>query len=292
MKRKTVDELTAMLKARELVNKVAPADIRVSVEAYAKEVCATIRVEYDLKPDESGYCVPGKGKYRIVTNGNEDETRQRFTVCHEIAHIVLGLPSEHTSMPSWSYAKRSPNEILCDVFASELLLPYKLFKPLVDKADISLAAIDDLAERACASSMATGSRFAALVRAPCAFVLSEQGKVRYASRSTMLRQANAWIPPRTILPQDSLSHRLRGDGTANGPEEIEADVWFENWARGGTLLEDARHLSQWDQTIALLWFEDEEVPAPVQDRHKREEEEFGLAELDGVLPWPGKKRRK
>jgi hypothetical protein len=73
---------------------------------------------------------------------------------------------------------------------------------------------------------------------------------------------------------------------------VDADVWFSNWERGGSLLEDARHFAQWDQTVALLWFEDEEVPAPSRDRREREEEEFGLAELDGVLPWPGKKRRK
>jgi hypothetical protein len=58
------------------------------------------------------------------------------------------------------------------------------------------------------------------------------------------------------------------------------------------MIEDARHLAQWDQTVALLWFEDEEVPAPNRDRREREAEEFGLAELDGVLPWPGKRRRK
>src|SRR5262249_7299949 len=99
------------------------------------------------------------------------------------------------------------NEIFCDVFAAELLLPYKLFKPLVDKADISLTTVDHLACRFVASNVATGSRFATLASAPCAFVLSERGKVRYASRSTLLRQANAWIPPRTILPQGSLSER-------------------------------------------------------------------------------------
>ena len=87
-------------------------------------------------------------------------------MCHEIAHRALGLPSEHSGVSSWSYAKRSPNEILCDVFAAELLLPYKLFKPLVEKSDISLAVIDDLAKRCGASNMATGSRFATLASAP------------------------------------------------------------------------------------------------------------------------------
>jgi hypothetical protein len=157
--------------------------------------------------------------------------------------------------------------------------------------DISLAAVDDLAERFVASNMATGSRFATLVSAPCAFVLSEQGKVRYASRSAALRDANAWISPRMALPRGSVSERVRVGGICDGPEETEADVWFDDCDHGGVLLEDARHLKQWDQTVTLLWFEDGEIRPPKRERHE-EQEDLGLSELDGILPWPGKKRRK
>ncbi len=287
-----MDELTVVLKARELINKVGATAIPAPIKAYVEHIGAVLRVERDLKPEEPGWCFEADGKHYICINGKDSDERQNFTACHEIAHIVLGLPSDHEAMPWWSYAKRSPNEIACDVFAAELLLPYKLFKPRVYKSDISLATVDGLAKDFVASTMATGSRLATMTRAPCAFVLSEQGKVRYASRSTALRDARAWIPSRMELPQGSVSERLRAGGTCNGPEEIGADVWFTDWERGGALLEDARHLKQWDQTIALLWFEDEEVPSPEQDRHRREEEELGLAELDGVLPWPGRKRRK
>jgi hypothetical protein len=242
-----VDELSVVLKARELINKVSPTIFPVPIEAYIEHIGAVLRLEHDLEPSELGWSFEKSGKYYICVNAKDREERQRFTACHELAHIVLGLPSEHTALPWWSYAKRSPNEIFCDVFAAELLLPYKLFRPLVEKADISLAAVDDLAERFVASNMATGSRFATLVSAPCAFVLSEQGKVRYASRSTTLRQANAWISPRMDLPQGSVSERVRTGGTSDGPEETEADIWFNDWDRGGVLLEDARHLKQWDQ---------------------------------------------
>jgi hypothetical protein len=98
-----------------------------------------------------------------------------------------------------------------------------------------------------------------------------------------LRDARAWIPSRLPLPKGSVSERVRSGATCDGPEEVEADVWFDNWDRGGVLLEDARYLKQWDQTIALLWFEDEEVSEPKRERHKRGEEEYGLAELDGNL---------
>jgi hypothetical protein len=50
---------------------------------------------------------------------------------------------------------------------------------------------------------------------------------------------------------------------------VVANVWFDNWQRRSTLLEQARHLATWDQTMALLWFEDEEMPAPRGDRKER-----------------------
>ena len=287
-----MDELIVVLKARELISKVGPTTIPVSIKAYVEHVGAVLRVEHDLAADEPGYSFESNGKHYICVNGKDSDERRNFTACHEIAHIALGLPSEHQAGPWWSYAKRSPNEIACDVFAAELLLPYKLFKPRVDKSDISLAAVDAFAGDFVASTMTTGSRFATFANAPCAFVLSEQGKVRYTSRSKTLREANAWVQPRLALPKGSVAERLRGGGTCDGPEEILADIWFSDWDRGGVLLEDARHLGHWDQTVALIWFEDEEVPAPEQDRRKRDEEETGLAELDGVLPWPGRKRRR
>jgi hypothetical protein len=158
-----------------------------------------------------------------------------------------------------------------------------LFKPEAEKSLISLAAVDDLASRFLASNTATGSRFAAVVSTPCAFVLSEQGKVRYASRSTALREANAWISPRVEIPNSSLSARVRGGVTCEEPEEVDADIWFSDWERGGVLLEEARHLARWDQTLTLLWFEDEEVPPP-KLREYEEPEEPLLEELDGYKP--------
>ena len=288
-----MDELSAVLKARGLVNKVGSTVVPVPVEAYVAEIGAVLRQDNSLGPEEAGYSFPKDGRYYICVNGSDRPERQRFTICHEIAHIVLGLASEHEQLPWWSYAKRPINEILCDVFAAELLLPYGPFKRLVDKADISLVAVQELAGRYDASISATGSRFAAVAGYPCAFVLAEKGAVRYASRSTMLRQGKAWIPPRMSLPVGSVCARLHAGGTCSGPEEIAADLWFNSWDRGGTLLEDARYFSQWDQTVALLWFEDEELPASEAKRPQdHQEEEQGLAELDGVLPWPGRSRRR
>jgi Zn-dependent peptidase ImmA (M78 family) len=286
-----VDEFTAVLRARELVRKVNLDTIPASIEAYVEHIGGVLRLETDLGADEPGYSFESNGKHYICVNGNDTAQRRRFTACHEIAHIVLGLPSDYGSTPWWSYAKRPLDEICCDVFAAELLLPHRLFEPLVERAEIGFTAIHELGRRFVASNIATGSRFAMVITVPCAFVLSEQGKVRYASRSKALREATAWISPQASLPSGSVSARVRAGGSCDEVEEVAADLWFSDWDRGGVLREEARHLRQWDQTLTLLWFEDEEVPPPKHEG-RAEEENLGLQELDGILPWPGKRRRR
>lgn len=288
-----MNEFQAVLKARELVAKVNPATAPAPVEAYADHVGAVIYLEPDMEPGESGCTISRNGKYYIHVNVNHNSERRRFTICHEIAHIALKLPSEHQA-PAWSYARRSPNEIICDVFAAEMLLPVRLFKPLADGAEIGFTAIDKLAARFETSILATGSRFATAISEPCAFVFSEKGKVRYTSRSATLREDRAWIAPRRNIPPNTLSARVRAGQTHDGPEEVEADVWFDDWQRGGTLIEEARHMAKWDQTSTLLWFEEGEIPPSRREGRRQYDDEGdqGLQELDGTLPWPTKRRRK
>lgn len=286
-----MDEFSVVLKAREFVAAVNPTTIPVDVTAYANKLKAVIRLENDLEKHESGWSFEHNGKYYICINSKDLKERQRFTICHEIAHKILGLPSDHKALPLWSYAKKTQAEIFCDVFAAELLLPVSLFKPIANKEKISFSTVTNLANRFESSITATGSRFATIVNVPCAFVLSEEGKIRYTSRSTALREVNAWVHPRLGLPPASVSERVRAGEVCDGPEEVDADLWFSDWERGGVLLEEAIHSEQWDQTLTLLWFEDEEVP-PLRHTRYLEEEESGLKELDGILPWPGKKRRR
>ena len=300
-----LDEFTAVLKARQFVAKVKPTTIPVPVKPYLDEVGAILRPESDLLPDEPGWSFESKGKRYICVNARDREERQRFTICHEIAHFTLNLPSDHETQPWWS-AKRPLAERLCDSFAAEVLLPDRLFRPLVEDTSLSLASIDELAARSLASTTATGFRFAAVVSTPCAFVLSEDGKVRYASRSRALVDAGAWIAPRVDLPQGTISERARAN-SAEGRGEIDAEVWFGDWERGGMLLEEARQLPKWDQTLTLLWFENGEVPFRDQRRGRRRWEVEGwegderrldddepalLEELDGNLRWPSRRRRR
>jgi Zn-dependent peptidase ImmA (M78 family) len=154
-----LDELAIAMKAREFVTRCEPSALPVSVDASAVQI-GDVVAEDTLEENEDAWSFrDSHGKYRICVNCTHNARRQRFSVCHEVAHMVLEIASDHAN-PSWSYARRPPGEVARDVFAAELLLPYRLFKPRVDAADMGLASISSLADEVEPSLISTGARFA------------------------------------------------------------------------------------------------------------------------------------
>lgn len=283
-----MDDFTAEQRARKFVQSVTPVSVPVPLEPYLAHIGAKVTVDDDLAEGEAGYTMTVKGRHSIVVNGKDSERRQRFTICHEIGHVVLELESEHND-PSWSYERRPPNEVRCDIFAAELLLPVLLFKPALLKMEIDAQSMTALAEQFNSSLFATGSRMVAFSPEPCAFVVSQGGRVKYAFRSPALRDAKLWVPSGIVVPDRSLSAALRKDATGTGPIEQDADVWFDD-VDGGIVFEDAIYDSSRDQTLTLLRLDVEDMPErPESAFHSRQEDDEGLKELDGHLPWPSKR---
>lgn len=63
-------------------------------------------------------------------NGGENIERRRFTIAHELGHLLLNIPSQHIEK----------EEKLCDAFASELILPGVKLKQMLgeNRHNISL----------------------------------------------------------------------------------------------------------------------------------------------------------
>jgi Zn-dependent peptidase ImmA (M78 family) len=289
-----MEEAEVQMLGRAFVAGVDITNIQSDLTPYVVAANAKVRVE-ELGEGESGttFTTP-KGTHVITVNSLESEERQRFTICHEVAHIVLGLESSHTEVPPWSFAKRDPNEMACDTFAAELLMPLGQWGERVPRAEPSLEVIGFMADEFKTSFVAAASRYASLSAIPCAYVTSERGRIRYAARSTSLRRAGAWIAPRSPVPVGSVAHRLREAGLSDiATGEVAQDVWFENWKTGLDLWELARHYKSSDTTVALLWFSEEELAEVERTRFGvKFEDEGGLSELTGELSWPsGKKRR-
>lgn len=287
-------EFEAEQKARRFIQDAGISAVPVDLGLYVAKVGGKVSLDV-LDPGEAGYTmVTGAGPL-ITVNEMDRDTRRRFTVCHEIGHLVLGLPSEHGHGPDWSYTKRSPNEVCCDVFAAELLLPIAFFTPLARALAPDFEAVDDLRVKFLASREATASRLAATSRLACGYVLSEGGKVRHMVRSPALRDARAWVSNGTPLPAGSAAAALRSDSGRSGSAAYSGDVWFEGW-QDVELSESSIFIPEYDQTLTLLHCTDQDeldaLPrAGIPEREGDDESDALLKPLDGYPGWAGRGRR-
>lgn len=288
-------EFEAELRARQFVQDIGIDALPVDLARYLAKVRGKVLLE-ELDADEAGYTMTTPKGPVITLNAHDRAARRRFTQCHEIAHVVLQLPSQHGHGPEWSYARRPPEEICCDVFAAEILLPYKLFLAKAAGLPLNFATVHHLAGECFASREAVASRLVATNRAACAYVLSEGGVVRHAIRSPSLRSVHGWIARGTALPAGSAAHALRSNRQGDGAHTCAGDLWFEGW-RDVELEESSIFLPDYDQTLTLLQCSDpDELDAlprhtdtPVEPSDPDDEL---LAPLDGHLSFGPESRRR
>lgn len=290
-----IDELDIRQKARQFMAGLDLSSIDRDLSVYVKKVNARLSAE-EMGDGESGYTLTRRdGQSSIVVNELERRERQRFTICHEVAHLVLGLHSNHREAPAWAYAKRDDNEISCDIFASELLMPSESFKHDVDQEEPSFDLVERLRAKYVVSFSACASRLAAVTEYPCAFVLMDSSVVRYASRSKALRILNAWIDLKAPIPSGSVAKRLIDEGLWSGEAEVSQDIWFRDWPQGYDLVELTKHYPSYDETFSILWFDQESGPdEPVKNWGgvPQQEDDGGLKELDGALNFSKRVRRR
>ena len=291
-----IDELAIRLRARQFMVGLDLSNIDNDLSVYTGKVNAKLAKE-EMGDGESGYTLTRRnGSSSIVVNELERRERQRFSACHEVGHLVLGLASNHQETPAWSYAKRDDNEIACDIFASELLMPFEAFKRDVDQEEPSFELVERLRAKYVVSFAACASRLAAVTDYPCAFVFMNSTVVRYASRSKALRDLNAWVEMRAPIPSGSVACRLvQHHEWSSEDSRISQDVWFRDWPKGYDLTELSKHYPTFEETFSLLWFEQDSGPdEPVKNWSgtPMQEDDDGLKELDGVLGFHKKSKRK
>jgi Zn-dependent peptidase ImmA (M78 family) len=280
-----MNEIDVRLRARKFVAEANAGEIP-TMPAYAKQVGARIRSE-SLGRGESGNTMRHpNGTYIITVNQDESEERKRFTICHEIGHIVLGLPTHHENS-MWAGVKRHPNEMACDWFASELLMPQGAFEKRVPAGEPTVGVIEELGEVFGASFPATASRYASLVSFPCGYAFMSGETVIYATVNAAFRSKGIRIEFKCPIPHGSVARRLRGaKERGTDTDQIPQEIWLSNCGSGYDLSELARHNSEFDETVSLIWCTEDDLPRGEVDRFNRHvEEDGGLEELDGNISW-------
>jgi IrrE N-terminal-like domain len=273
--------------------------VPVDLNKYLRGTNAEIRVSTRASPGEAGNTMFVGGRHLISVNGNDTPTRQRFTVLHEVAHIVLELPSKHTDKVTtdalYSYARRPPEEVLCDMFSAECLLPHEFLRADLKGATASFSFVEEIATKYDASLACTASRVAVNAPFACAYVLSQDGYVRFATYSSSMRESRFWVSAGIAVPSASITAQCLNAGSASATGIVPAHLWTssDNFA-DVDVNEERRVVRTWNQALTLISLDaGDALDERRTDRGiERDQEEPLLRELDGTLPWPGRRKRK
>jgi hypothetical protein len=273
--------------------------VPVDLTKYLARANAEMRVGMRLAPGEAGNTMLVAGRHLITVNGNDSPERQRFTAIHEVAHIVLELPSRHAdAIPSqvlYSYVRRPPEEVICDTFAAECLLPHEFIRKDLINATADFGFVEQMAAKYQASLTCTASRVAMNAPFACAYVLSEDGHVRFAAYSTSMRESRFWISLGIAVPIASVTGQCLRANSSNAVGVVPAHLWTSADPFADVdVNEDVRIVRTWNQALTLISLDSGTI---VDDRRAKsafepDDDEPLLRELDGNLPWPGGKKRK
>ena len=134
----------------------------VDVEAIARHYGATV-VRKPGPRNVSGMLVVKAGKPVIFVNANDADVRQRFTISHELGHLLMHVEPETETLfrDERSSQGRSRPEIQANSFAASLLMPEEEIRRLTEGKRIGpldTEAIHDLAVTFGVSAEAMGIR--------------------------------------------------------------------------------------------------------------------------------------
>jgi hypothetical protein len=196
----------------------------------------------------------GRGIIRTKT-GIREPGRKRFAIAHELGHWRLHEAESQyfvcTAEQMREY-KGSPLEVEANIFASELLMPTFLFRPLAQDAAPCLDSISALGAKFVTSLTATGMKFVDLNRHECVLVRSTGGKVEWSKQKGA--RSGLRIEKGTPLHPDSLARYVTEPMGKLGPAVVAPEVWItENWyERQIEVTEQSWTLDGYDTVLTLL----------------------------------------
>lgn len=200
--------------------------------------------ETDQDIGGEGTLFPRRDRLVIQYRAGRMIERQRFTICHELAHTCF--PDyyrfvRHHEAEGITDAAYRRFENLCDIGAGELLMPFEDFSADLPAGRVCLPHVSALGSRYLASIDAALKRVMDLTLYPCAaaFLTDEsfkefkavpgQMRIKYFWKSASLK---AFFPPGTLLPNESCAHAAplkAADVFPKSPEVWQIDGKAGSW---------------------------------------------------------------
>lgn len=146
---------------------MTPAEaLQLAAEAYPQgpeAIAVRLGAEVRYEPlSKDGWCLRGPAKIVIKLNSNAPATHQRFTLAHEVAHLIFGTKTDIADRGFEGYDSKSPAERQADALASQLLLPVGHVQPHITTPVVDPTMIRKIGKQATVSEQVVALRLARL----------------------------------------------------------------------------------------------------------------------------------
>lgn len=230
-----------------------------------------IVVESEFEEDGYAAClIRTSGCNGIMIARNQDRGRRRFSLAHELGHfhipahaavgsrLVCADAALRTRATDLARLEWEAND-----FATELLMPFRLFSRDVERRDASFQSVAVLAapDMYDVSLTAAAWRLVETSREMCALVVSIDGHVAWSVRSPSWRLPLPEV--RRPIPVGTMAAALlQGERPLNTPESVDPQAWLASadgrWVAPADLqlFESTHTVPRLNQILSLLWSPD------------------------------------
>lgn len=195
--------------------------------------------QLEYHPDQKKFLLFYNTRYDSL-GCKEHHPRTRFSIAHELGHYFLEHHRAHYlrgGRPQPSRSEFSSSVIMereADAFASGLLLPSTLLRPIVNDEELTVERIVDIASRFQTSCISTAISSVQLSDFPCALVGIRDGVIAWSGQSESMIEAGVYPKARGSLPSKDASKQwasfVCGAGaTASGSSFVKE--WFRTYEK-------------------------------------------------------------
>ena len=216
----------------------------------------------------------------VFININKNLTpagRQNFTMAHELGHFSIpshkGRRFECQTLYINPFNKKRTEEVEANRFASELLMPKNLFKPLVYDYKPEFEDIAELSELFETSLSAAAIRFISFTEESCALVVSDGKNIKWSVKSSSFPY---FIPNDEPITSSTLtrSYIYKGVVPEFASQETPASYWIEGKGinRNTKIIESCVPIMAYNRIYTLLWFFEPIIEEDDEEYEERYEE--------------------
>lgn len=213
-----------------------------------------------VSPGYTASLVRTEGLCGIILASGQTGGRRRFSIAHELGHYHI--PSHRGASGSCSESDMRASEGSAALqeweandFASELLMPERLFTADAAGRDVSIRSVIELADASMydVSLMAAGLRLVQTTREAAAVVVSANGRILWSSKSDNFRLRLPGSGDR-VHHDTMAAAAYRRVETSEQPRPVPIAAWADSARRArGELLESVYRIDSQEQIVSLLW---------------------------------------